>query len=414
MMQTSFLSVTTFDDKKHLHEAPVMGDDESVGGSQRAYRFWKGSNRFLLNGKLVLGSLNGALTAWLFIGLIIFCTFNFYFFVLPGIALEYYYLFGVSYLVLLVLFMVFYILTATVEPGYLPHSNLLRVPQALKTNNSTNREIIRRVSGLDFFNFDGVNYIDTNVLTEVVVKTVPKKENELVENNLASIHKSDCRTSNYSNAVSTKQQFSSDTFNVGKNEDNSDALEIDTQHSNLQKTEMSRQQDSEVMLNELTPEMKTLRLCAICQIFKLERTAHCSQCNSCVRVYDHHCNLANNCIGKRNYSFFIGLVVFGFLLNLCFVVGMVISKPNANEIKLIFYTIICAGLILECICAFGVCVFHLYLCIISGKTTKEFMNDSHIMRECSEDVDILLPSEGLVDFNKSLSSELVEILMRSN
>ena len=34
------------------------------------------------------------------------------------------------------------------------------------------------------------------------------------------------------------------------------------------------------------------------------KSSHCGVCNNCVRGFDHHCYLLNNCIGRRNFKFF--------------------------------------------------------------------------------------------------------------
>lgn len=50
--------------------------------------------------------------------------------------------------------------------------------------------------------------------------------------------------------------------------------------------------------------------CHLCNIKTSgPRTKHCSVCNKCVEVFDHHCRWFNHCIGKRNYNAFL-LCVF--------------------------------------------------------------------------------------------------------
>ena len=60
--------------------------------------------------------------------------------------------------------------------------------------------------------------------------------------------------------------------------------------------------------------------CHLCNIIiSSPRTKHCSTCNKCVDVFDHHCKWLNQCIGKRNYKWFMGSVVTAIIMSLLFV-----------------------------------------------------------------------------------------------
>lgn len=48
-----------------------------------------------------------------------------------------------------------------------------------------------------------------------------------------------------------------------------------------------------------------LKYCPTCHIWKPARTSHCNVCNCCVLHHDHHCKFLNNCVGPRNYQFFL-------------------------------------------------------------------------------------------------------------
>ncbi|CAK9260777.1 unnamed protein product [Sphagnum jensenii] len=56
-----------------------------------------------------------------------------------------------------------------------------------------------------------------------------------------------------------------------------------------------------------------VRYCRKCSHFKPPRCHHCSVCKRCVLKMDHHCVWVVNCVGARNYKFFLLFLLYTFL-----------------------------------------------------------------------------------------------------
>jgi len=120
------------------------------------------------------------------------------------------------------------------------------------------------------------------------------------------------------------------------------------------------------------------RVCTRCSNApKPFRAHHCSICGKCILKMDHHCPWVANCVGFRNYKYFVLFLLYALMGCLIYIIAayhlfVSLFSKNKTEASSPSFVSILAAIMTT---AFGVTLtffaaFHIHL-VCSGKTTIE-------------------------------------------
>jgi hypothetical protein len=129
----------------------------------------------------------------------------------------------------------------------------------------------------------------------------------------------------------------------------------------------------ELPIKSRTEENVQLRFCTICQLTQPIRTKHCSDCNACVRTYDHHCPWIGTCVGELNRYWFLTYLwgefftlVWFFLNSLGSILVHAGDRSKLGQMALLIFAIMVMSVFLLMTGLLG--MYHIFLCVTNLTT----------------------------------------------
>lgn len=119
-----------------------------------------------------------------------------------------------------------------------------------------------------------------------------------------------------------------------------------------------------------------IKYCDTCYIWRPVRASHCSKCGVCVTNMDHHCPWLGNCIGQRNYWYFINFLLFAFITEIYLIIMSFykLDKSGLNNSRWSLFLGIYSSLCLP----YSTLLLFFHLCLgFTGITTREYFSPEH-------------------------------------